>query len=83
MLALERHDVNFSPNIWTPVLSVSESLGGPNRFLHNGYRVSSPDVKSPGRVGENPPPSRAEVKKSVALYFYCPSVPSWQVRSQI
>jgi len=69
--------LNFSPSIRTLALSVSERLGGPNRLLHSGYRVSSPDVKRPGRVGENPPPSRAEVKENVALYLYCP-VPSWQ-----
>ena len=40
---------------------------------------SLPGVKRPGRGVNRPPPSRAEVKETVELYLYSPSVPSWQV----
>ena len=40
---------------------------------------SFPVVKRPGRGVDHPPPSNAEVKERVELYFYCPSGPSWPV----
>ena len=39
----------------------------------------APGVKRPGRVVNHPPPSSAEVKERVELYFYFPSGPSWPV----
>ena len=40
---------------------------------------SFPGVKRSGRGVDHPPPSSAEVKERVALYFYSPSGPSWPV----
>ena len=45
---------------------------GPPSLLYNGYRVSSPVVKRPGRGVNHPPPSSAEVKERVELYLYSP-----------
>jgi hypothetical protein len=44
-------------------------------LLYNGYRVSFPGVKRPGRGVDHPPPSIAEVKERVELYLYSPSGP--------
>ena len=52
---------------------------GPHGLLYNGYRVSFPGVKRPGRGVDHPHPSRAEVKERLGLYLYSPSGPSWQV----
>jgi hypothetical protein len=41
-------------------------------LLYNGYRVSFPGVKRPGRDVNHPPPSSAEVKERVELYLYSP-----------
>jgi hypothetical protein len=41
--------------------------GGPPSFLYNGYRVSFPGVKRPGRDLNHPPSSSAEVKERVEL----------------
>jgi len=38
-----------------------------------------PGVKRPGRGGDHPPPSSAEVKERVELYLYSPFGPSWPV----
>jgi hypothetical protein len=48
-------------------------------LLYNGYRVSFPGVKRPGRGNDHPPPSSARVKERVELYLYSPSGPSWPV----
>jgi hypothetical protein len=45
-------------------------LWGPHIFLYNEYRVSVPGVKHPTRGTNHPPPSSAEVKERVQLYFY-------------
>jgi len=52
---------------------------GPPSLLYNGYRVSFPGVKRPGRGVDHPHPSRAEVKERVELYIYSASGPSWHV----
>jgi len=52
---------------------------GPPSLLYNGYRVSFPGVKRPGRGVDHPPPSSAEVKERVELYLYTPFGPSWPV----
>ena len=52
--------------------------GAPS-LLYNGYWVSFPGVKRPGRRVDHPPSSSAEVKQRVQLYLYSPSVPSWPV----
>jgi hypothetical protein len=48
-------------------------------LLYNGYRVSFPGVKRPGRGVDHPPSSSAEDKERVKLYLYSPSGPSWPV----
>jgi len=40
---------------------------------------SFPEVKRPGCGVDHPPPSSAEVKERVELYFYSPSGLSWSV----
>jgi len=40
---------------------------------------SFPGVKRPGRGFHHPPPSSAEVKEIVQLYFYSTSGPSWTI----
>ena len=52
---------------------------GPCILLHNGYRVSVPGVKRPGRGVDHPTPSSARVKESVEVYLCFPSGPSWPV----
>jgi hypothetical protein len=52
---------------------------GPPSLLYNGYRVSFPGVKRMGRGVDHPPPSRAEVRERVELYFYYSFGPSWPV----
>ena len=44
----------------------------PPSLLYNGYRVSFPGVKRPGRGVNHPPPSSAEVKERVETYLYSP-----------
>jgi hypothetical protein len=51
---------------------------GPPSLLYNGYRVSFPGVKQPGR-GVDQPSSSTRVKERVELYLYSPSGPSWPV----
>jgi len=46
----------------------SYSLGTRDTFLA---------VKRPGRESDHSPPSSAEVKECVELYFQCPNTPSW------
>jgi len=41
----------------------------PPSLLYNGYRVSFPGVKRPGRGVEHPPTLSAEVKETVELYL--------------
>jgi hypothetical protein len=48
-------------------------------LLYNGYRVTFPGVKRPGRGVDHPPSSSASVKERVELYFYSTSGPSWPV----
>jgi hypothetical protein len=48
-------------------------------LLYNGYRVSFPGVKRPGRGVDHPPSSSARVKERVEIYLYSPSGPSWSV----
>ena len=43
---------------------------GPPKLLSNGYRVSFPGVKQPGRGVNHTPPFSAEVKERVEVYFY-------------
>jgi hypothetical protein len=46
---------------------------GPPSLLYNGYRVSFPGVKRPGRGLNHPPSSIEEIKEIVELYFCSPS----------
>jgi hypothetical protein len=50
--------------------------GLPN-LLYNGYRVSFPRVKLPGRGVNHPRPSSAEVREGLELYIFLE--PSWPV----
>ena len=59
-----------------------DRLCDPPRFLYNGYWVSFPGVKRPGRGVDHPPPCSAEVKERVELYRYSPTGPSWLVLGQ-
>jgi hypothetical protein len=59
--------------------SRSDRPWDPPSLLYNGYRVSFPEVKRPGRGGDHPPSSSARVKERVELYLYSPSGPSWPV----
>jgi hypothetical protein len=58
---------------------VQTGPGGPPGKLYNGYQVSFPRVRRPGRGVDYPPPSSAEVKEGVELYLCSPSGPSWPV----
>jgi len=49
---------------------------GAFRHPYQGYRVSFPGVRQPGRGFDHPTPSSAEVK-GVELYLFS-SGPSWQ-----
>ena len=51
----------------------------PPSLLCNGYRVSFPGLKRPGRGVDDPPPCSAEVKERKELHIYSPSRPSWPV----
>jgi hypothetical protein len=62
-----------------PEMRIPTGPWGPPSLLHNGYRVSFPGVKRPGRGVNHPPPSSAEVKERVELYLYSPSGSSWSV----
>jgi hypothetical protein len=48
-------------------------------LLYNGYRLSCPELKRPGRGFNHPLNSNAEVKERVELYLYSPSGASWLV----
>jgi hypothetical protein len=52
---------------------------GPSSLLHNGYRVSFPEVRRPGRGANHLLPSSTEVTETVELYLYSPSGSSWPV----
>jgi len=56
---------------------------GPPILLYNGYWVSIPVVKRPGRGVYHPPPSSAEVKERVELYLYSLSGIPWPVLGEI
>ena len=70
-LACRAVQVNYGLGSWT--VRGSNSGGGeifrtrpdqpwdPPSLIYNGYRVSYPGVKRPGRGGDHPPPSSAEV----------------------
>jgi hypothetical protein len=59
---------------WGPRLfrTCPDRCGGPPSLPYNGYRVSFPRVKRPGRGVDHPHLSRVEVKDGVALYLYSP-----------
>ena len=47
-----------------------DRLWGPSSLLYDGYRVSFPRIKRPGRGVNHPPTSSADVKEKVELYLY-------------
>ena len=49
---------------------------GPPSLLYNGFQISFPGVKQPGRGIDHRPSSSAEVKERVELHLYYPSGPS-------
>ena len=52
---------------------------GPPSLPYYAYRLTFQGVKRPEHGADHPPPSSAEVKERVELYFYSPSGPSWPV----
>jgi len=56
---------------------------GPTGLLYNGYQVSFPGVKRPGRGIDHPPASSAEGKERIELYLCFPSGSSWPVKGGI
>ena len=60
-------------------LSLPDRSLVPPNLLYNGYKVSFPGVKRPGRGVDHPPPSSAEVKERVELHIYSVSGPSWLI----
>ena len=52
---------------------------GTHAALYTMGTGSFPGVKRPEHGVNHPPPSSAEFKGRVRLYFYSPCVPSWQV----
>ena len=71
-------DYGVIPAVVGPRMVVSRLLWGPPSLLYNGYPVF-PGGTAPRRGVDHPPISSAEVKETVELYFYSPSVPSWLV----
>jgi hypothetical protein len=69
-----------------PVLATFSTLVQTSPAAHStSYTMgtgSFPGAKRPGSGINYPTPSIAEVKERVELYFYSPSVPSWQVIGQ-
>jgi hypothetical protein len=55
-----------------------ERLWGPPSLLSNGYQGLSLGIKRPGREADHSPPSSAEVKECLELYFRSPNTPSWR-----
>jgi hypothetical protein len=55
-----------------------ERLWGPPSRLSNGYQGSFPGHKAAGREADLSPPSSAEVKERVELYFHFPNTPLWR-----
>jgi hypothetical protein len=53
--------------------SSSDRARGPPSILYNGYGVSFPGIKRPGRSVYQPLPYSAEVKERVKLHLYTPS----------
>jgi hypothetical protein len=49
---------------------------GPPSLLCNGYRMSFPGIKRPGRGVDHPPTPSAEGRESAEVYLYYPSGPS-------
>ena len=52
---------------------------GPLNLLCNWYLFPFPGLKRPEHGVDNSPPTGAEVKERVELYFYSPYAPSWLV----
>ena len=57
----------------------SRSVLVPSQRPIQGYRISFPGVKRPGRGANYLPASSAEIKERVALYLFPPSGPSWSL----
>jgi hypothetical protein len=51
----------------------------PPSLLYNGYRLSLPGIKRPGRGVDHPPLSNSEVKERIELYLYPPCGILWSV----
>ena len=57
----------------------SRSAPGPTQSPIGGVLRQCPGGKRPRRGVDHPPPSSAEVKEGVELYFYSACRPSWPV----
>jgi hypothetical protein len=56
-----------------------DRLWGPLSLLSNGHKgILSLGIKRPGRKADHSPPSSAEVKECVDLYFHFPNTSSWR-----
>jgi hypothetical protein len=80
--------VNTKKQVWmkykqiqkmSPVGARFSAPQGPPSLLYNIYRVSFLRAKRPERGVNHIPPSSAEVKERVELYFYSPSGSSWPI----
>jgi len=66
--------------VWSKIFcTCPDWLWGPPSLLYNGFLVSFPGVKWPGRGIDHRPSSSAEVKERVDLHLYYPSGPSQPV----
>jgi hypothetical protein len=69
--------VRGSNPVWGEIfLTRPDRPWGPPILLYNGYRVSFPGVKRPGRGVDHSPLSSVRVKERVELYLYSASGPS-------
>jgi hypothetical protein len=56
--------IQKNPGVGEIIATRRDRPWGPPSLLYNGYRVSFPGVKRPGRGVNHPPPSSAEAKES-------------------
>jgi hypothetical protein len=64
---------------WGEIFRTRQTGPGVHSASYTRSTGSFPGAKRPGRGVDHPPPSGAEVKEGVELYFYSPSGFSWPV----
>jgi hypothetical protein len=67
--------INTGAGNFTPHLNVQTGSGAHPASYIMGTKGSFPGVKRPGREADHLPPSSAEVKECVELYFHSPIRP--------